>query len=72
MSEIKETVPNVEKHEEAGGVTNVPESPEELRHVTTIDPEVERRVVRKIDLRLVPLVTALCTNSHSTLPVYVC
>lgn len=25
-----------------------------------IDPDVERRVVRKTDLRLVPLVTALC------------
>ena len=25
-----------------------------------IDPEVERRVVRKIDLHLVPLETALC------------
>lgn len=32
-----------------------------------IDPDIERRVVRKTDLRLVPLVTALCVYPHDEL-----
>lgn len=39
--------------------------PEEAQ-VDEIDPELERRVVRKIDRVLVPLVTALC-EQHSRL-----
>ncbi len=31
-----------------------------LRHQHHVDPVAEARVVRKMDLRLVPLVTALC------------
>jgi hypothetical protein len=32
----------------------------DIPHGLHIDPELERRVVRKLDLRLVPLVMSLC------------
>src|SRR5690606_34921364 len=33
--------------------------------VTTIDPEIEKRVVRKLDLRIPTLTAFLCTFNHA-------
>jgi len=37
-------------------------------HSHYIDPAMERRVVRKIDMRLIPLVTAMCKSISTTCP----
>ena len=44
-----------------GVVDGAPADPEAARPTAAIDAETERRVVRKLDMHLVPLVAFLCT-----------
>lgn len=56
------TVPNEEL--EKGGS---PTYDDEARESQSIDPVMERRVVRKMDRNIIPLVMALCKNPSSAL-----
>ena len=45
------------------------QQPPQGYRVLEIDPAVQKRVVRKIDLRLMPLVMALCTSHAGSCPL---
>ncbi|KAI1861677.1 uncharacterized protein JN550_010747 [Neoarthrinium moseri] len=51
--------PPSEKHEMADQFDQAGRKSDEIQAVTTIEPALEKRVVRKMDMRLIPLVTAL-------------
>lgn len=52
-------------HAESGHKRSFVDNRGQLEGRLHIDPDVERRVVRKIDLTLVPLVASLCGCSFS-------
>ena len=53
-------MPDDEKRSAEGAQRREVVGGEKLERVERIDPELERRVVRKFDTHLVPLVMALC------------
>lgn len=45
---------------------------DEDREVQAIDPMVEKRLLRKMDRNIIPLVMALCMNLLCRLPLWSC
>lgn len=68
MADTKiESVPSHAENHEMGGLGAIASHKTEAAYENAIDPALEKRVLRKMDRSLVPLVTALCRSTSQTL-----
>lgn len=64
--------PSEATHADLGQKRSSVDNRGQLQGRLCIDPNVERRVVRKIDLTLIPLVTSLCRCSYDMANTKLC